>query len=117
MMKQTLVAFTAIALTALTLVQTASAMSVFAHNENVPPGAAQVAYTINDHRARYAYAFHKFLTLDRPDVELPLPSQFQTYDRVTVALDMSSPFEKSQTSDAGILGDLGVDAWFDLSEQ
>jgi hypothetical protein len=113
--KQTTAMTMALVLTALTLVQTASAASVFVHNESVPPGGAIVTYTVNDHTARYIYTFHRTVTVDKPDIELPLPQQFQVYDMVSVRMDSSQPFEISQDTDAAVLGDYGIDAWFDFA--
>jgi|SRR4051812_26078729 len=103
-------------LVALTLVQTASAASVFVHNESIPAGGAIVTYTVNDHTARYIYTFHRTVTVDKPDIELPLPQQFQVYDMVSVRMDSSQPFQISQDTDAAVLGDYGIDAWFDFTQ-
>jgi hypothetical protein len=113
--KQTLTTV-ALLLVGLILTQTANAASVFVHNEQVPAGGAVVTYTVDDQTARYVYTFHRVVTVDRPDIELPLPSQFQTYDKVTVSMEMTAPYSVSADSDVGIMGSLGIDAWFDMSE-
>jgi hypothetical protein len=114
--KQTTVVMVLVALAlTLTIIQTASAASVFVHNETIPPGGAVVTYTVDDHTARYIYTFHRTVTVDRPDIELPLPQQFQVYDMVSVKMDVSQPFEISQDTDAAVLGDYGIDAWFDFA--
>jgi len=94
--------------------QSASAASVFVHNEQVPAGGAVATYTVDDQTARYVYTFHRVVTVDRPDIELPLPQQFQTYDKVTVSMLVTSPYTVSEDSERGILGDLGIDAWFTM---
>jgi len=96
--------------------QSACAMSVFVHNEQVPAGGAVAVYTVDDHTARYVYTFHRVVTVDRPDIELPLPQQFQTYDMVSVSMEMTAPYAVSSDTDPAVLGSLGIDAWFDMGE-
>jgi len=114
--KQTLMTV-ALILVGLTLTQTANAASVFVHNEQVPPGGAVATYTVDDHTARYVYTFHRVVTVDRPDIELPLPQQFQTYDIVSVSMEMTAPYAVSADTDAAVLGSLGIDAWFSMDGQ
>lgn len=94
-------------------IQTASALSVFVHNSNVPPNA-QVTYEVRDSTARYYYLFHRSLTGDG-QIELPLPVQFEQGDTVTIAVNMTSPYVVAYGSDPGALGDQGIDVWFSLT--
>lgn len=103
----------AVVLAVLTLTQTASALSVFVHNSNVPPQGAQVQYIVRDTTARYYYIFYRTVTTDG-EIELPLPVQFEQGDIVTVTDNMTSPYVRSELSEAGALGDQGVDVWFNL---
>jgi hypothetical protein len=106
----------AVVLMALSLAQSASAVSVFVHNAHATVIGVDVTYTVNDHTARYIYTFHRTISADRSDIELALPAQFQPLDRVSVSMDVTSPYQLSEESGEDIFGDLGVDVWFDLAD-
>ncbi len=105
----------ALVLMALCSVQTASALSVFVHNHNVPAEGAQITYTVRDESIRYMYTFHRLVTPGSGEIELTLPVIFQEGDTVTVSMSMTNPFELVQDTDSAVMGLEGVDAWYDLS--
>lgn len=96
---------------AISTVQSASALSIFAHNRNIPLLGADITYTVRDKTIQYMYVFHRHLNWDSRTVELPLPDRFQEGDLLTVTL-LNPNDSYFQRSEAAELGNGGMDIWF-----
>ena len=103
-----------IVLIALPLVQTASALSVFVHNLDMPIVGAEITYTVYNNTTGYTWYANYTILPESKGIEIPLPEIFHENDMISVGMNMTSPYYTVEGTNVARLGDGGMNVTFSL---
>jgi hypothetical protein len=113
-MRTKLTAIMAAVVVAMSLVQSANALSIFVHNGHIPLQGALVRYVVYDVIPWHGYIFDRHLTYETPDVELSLPDAVKPGALIIVTMEEKFPDDFGYRSNLVVMGEGGLEVGFNL---